>query len=226
MDPQTYRAVVMGKVQEFEKVMEENEIPVLDQVTFQGNTILHLAAIYGHDHLVRRILAYELNILRNWNPGLNCNFVPSFSHYQTLSVRRNYKGDLALHVAAAAGHELIVGLLIECLRQLPQDITMVIGSEQMVIGNIFRVSNNDGDTALHLSLKGNHVSVSLQLVREDRSTCFLLDKEDVSPLYMAAEAGYVSLVEHMLRGLDASFVGKSVLCGAVKSQNLGQFCTF
>ncbi|CAB77834.1 hypothetical protein [Arabidopsis thaliana] len=210
----------MGKVQEFEKVMEENEIPVLDQVTFQGNTILHLAAIYGHDHLVRRILAYELNILRNWKRGLNCNFVPSFSHYQTLLVRRNYKGDLALHVAAAAGHKLIVGLLIDCLRQLPQDITMVIGSEQMVIGNIFRVSNNDGNTALHLSLKGNHVSVSLQLVREDRSTCFLLDKEDVSPLYMAAEAGYVSLVEHMLRGLDASFVGKSVLCAAVKSQNL------
>ncbi|AEE82328.1 Ankyrin repeat family protein [Arabidopsis thaliana] len=200
--------------------MEENEIPVLDQVTFQGNTILHLAAIYGHDHLVRRILAYELNILRNWKRGLNCNFVPSFSHYQTLLVRRNYKGDLALHVAAAAGHKLIVGLLIDCLRQLPQDITMVIGSEQMVIGNIFRVSNNDGNTALHLSLKGNHVSVSLQLVREDRSTCFLLDKEDVSPLYMAAEAGYVSLVEHMLRGLDASFVGKSVLCAAVKSQNL------
>ncbi|ANM66192.1 Ankyrin repeat family protein [Arabidopsis thaliana] len=220
MDPETYRAVVMGKVQEFEKVMEENEIPVLDQVTFQGNTILHLAAIYGHDHLVRRILAYELNILRNWKRGLNCNFVPSFSHYQTLLVRRNYKGDLALHVAAAAGHKLIVGLLIDCLRQLPQDITMVIGSEQMVIGNIFRVSNNDGNTALHLSLKGNHVSVSLQLVREDRSTCFLLDKEDVSPLYMAAEAGYVSLVEHMLRGLDASFVGKSVLCAAVKSQNL------
>ncbi|CAL9233133.1 unnamed protein product [Arabidopsis halleri] len=208
----------MGKVQDFEKVMQEKQIPVLDQVTFQGNTILHLAAIYGHDHLVQRILDHELNVLRGWNPNLNGNFVSNFSHYQTLLVRRNYKGDLALHVAAAAGHELIVDLLVESLRRLPQDITMVLESEQMVIGNIFRVSNNNGDTALHLALKGNHVSISLQLVREDRSTCFLLDKEDVSPLYMAAEAGHVSLVEHMLR--DASFVGKSVLCAAVKSQNL------
>lgn len=224
MDPETYRAVVMGKVQDFERVLQENEIPVLDQVTFQGNTILHLAAIYGHDQLVRRILDHELNVLRSWNPNLNGNFAPNFSHYQTLLVRQNSKGDLALHVAAAAGHELIVDLLVESLRRLPQDRNIVLGSEQIVVGNIFRVSNNDGDTALHLALKGNHVAVSLQLVREDRSTCFLLDKEGVSPLYMAAEAGHVALVKHMLQGLDASFLGKSVLCAAVKSQNLGQFC--
>ncbi|CAA7047020.1 unnamed protein product [Microthlaspi erraticum] len=220
MDPKTYRAVVMGKVQDFEKVMLENEIPVLDQVTFQGNTILHLAAIYGHAQLVRRILDHELNVLRGWNPNLNGNFVSSFSHYQTLLVRQNSKGDLALHLAAAAGHELIVDLLVESLRRLPQDRSIVLGSLQIVVGNIFRVFNSDGDTALHLALKGNHVAVSLQLVLEDRSTCFLLDKEGVSPLYMAAEAGHVALVKHMLQGLEASFVGKSVLCAAVKSKNL------
>lgn len=76
---------------------------------------------------------------------------------------------------------------------------------------------------MHLALKESHVAVALQLVREDQSTCFLLDKEGVSPLYMAAEAGHVALVEHMLQGLEASFVGKSVLCAAVKSKNLGQF---
>lgn len=109
----------MGKVKDFEKVMLENEIPLLDQVTFQGNTILHLAAIYGHDQLARRILDHELSVLRSWNPNLNGNFVPNFSHYQTLLVRQNSKGDLALHVAAAAGHDLIVDLLVESLRRLP-----------------------------------------------------------------------------------------------------------
>ncbi|CAN6969859.1 unnamed protein product [Brassica rapa subsp. trilocularis] len=214
------KAVVMGKVQDLEKILQENEIPVLDQVTFQGNTILHLAAIYGHDHLVRRILDHELNVLRSWNPNLVGNFAPSFSHYQTLLVRQNSEGDLALHVAAAAGHELIVEFLVESLRRLPQDRNIVVRSEQILVGNIFSVSNNDGFTALHLALKGNHVAVSLQLVREDQSTCFLLDKEGVSSLYMAAEAGHVSLVEHMLQGLSASFVGKSVVCAAVKSKNL------
>ncbi|CDY21967.1 BnaC09g00730D [Brassica napus] len=214
------KAVVMGKVQDLEKILQENEIPVLDQVTFQGNTILHLAAIYGHDHLVRRILDHELNVLRSWNPNIVGNFAPSFSHYQTLLVRQNSEGNLALHVAAAAGHELIVDYLVESLRRLPQDRNIVVRSEQILVGNIFSVSNNDGFTALHLALKGNHVAVSLQLVREDQSTCFLLDKEGVSPLYMAAEAGHVSLVEHMLHGLNASFVGKSVVCAALKSKDL------
>lgn len=78
MDPETYRAVVMGKVQDLEKIMQENEIPILDQVTFQGNTILHLAAIYGHDQIVRRILDHELNVLRSWNPNLVGNFFSKF----------------------------------------------------------------------------------------------------------------------------------------------------
>ncbi|KAL0846291.1 hypothetical protein Bca101_019537 [Brassica carinata] len=210
----------MGEVQDLEKIMQESEIPVLDQVTFQGNTILHLAAIYGHDHLVRRILDHELNVLRSWNPNLVGNFAPSFSHYQTLLLRQNSQGNLALHVAAAAGHELIVEFLLESLRMLPQDRNIVVRSEQILVGNILSVSNNDGNTALHLALKGNHVAVSLQLVRGDQSTCFLLDKEGVSPLYMAAEAGHVSLVEYILHGLNASFVGKSVVCAAVRSKNL------
>lgn len=224
MDPETYKAVVMGRVQDFARIMQENEIPVLDQVTFQGNTILHLASSYGHEQLVRRILDHELDVLRGWDPNINGNFAPTFSHYQTLLVRQNYKGNLALHVAAAAGHEPIVKFLVESLRRLPQDRTIVLGSEEMVIGNIFRVFNKDGDTALHLALKGNHVDVSTQLVNADRSTCFLLDKEDVSPLYMAADARHVALVQHMLQDLNGIFVGKSVLCAAVKSQNLGQFC--
>ncbi|CAH8313240.1 unnamed protein product [Eruca vesicaria subsp. sativa] len=220
MDPETYRAVVMGKVQDLEKIFQENEFPVLDQITFQGNTILHLAAIYGHDHLVRRILDHELNVLRSWNTNIVGNFSPCFSHYQTLLVRQNSEGNLALHLAAAAGHELIVDFIVESLRRLTQDRNIVLGSEQILVVNILSVSNNDGDTPLHLSLKGNHVAVSLQLVREDQSTCFLLDKEGVSPLYIAAETGHVSLVEHMLLGLNASFVGKSVVCAAVRSKNL------
>lgn len=135
-------------------------------------------------------------------------------------MRQNSEGNLALHEAAAAGHELIVDFLIESLRRLPQDRNIVIGTEQILAGNILSVSNSDGFTALHLALKGNHVAVSLQLVREDQSTCFLLDKEGLSPLYMAPEAGHVSLVEHMLQGLNASFVGKSVVCAALRSQNL------
>lgn len=96
----------------------------------------------------------------------------------------------------------------------------MVRSKHILVGNILSVSNNDWFTALHLALKGNHVAVSLQLVGEDQSTCFLLDKEGVSPLYMAAEAGHVTLVEHMLQGLNASFVGKSVVCAAVRSKNL------
>lgn len=143
------------------------------------------------------------------------------SHYQAFLLRQNSKGNLPLHIAAGAGHELVVDILSVSLRRLPQDINVVIGSEEILVGKIFNLPNNDGNTALHLALKGNREAVSWRLVGEDQTTCFLLDKEDVSPFYMAAEAGHVALVQ----GLNASFTGKSVMCAAVKSQKLGQFCT-
>ncbi|KAH0908356.1 hypothetical protein HID58_031677, partial [Brassica napus] len=162
-----------------EKTYEENEIPVLDQVTFQGNTILHLAAIYGHDHLVRRILDHELNVLRRWNPNLVGNFAPSFSHYQTLLVRQNSEGNLALHVAAASGHELIVEFLVESLRRLPQDRNIVVRSEQILVGNIFSVSNNDGFTVLHLT---SSLTISLFVYYHLRNPCFGTDGSKAVPV--------------------------------------------
>lgn len=179
MDPETYRAVVVGKVQDLEKILQENEIPVLDQVTFQGNTILHLAAIYSHDHLVRRILDHELNVLRRWNPNLVGNFAPSFSHYQTLLVRQNSEGNLALHVAAASGHELIVEFLVESLRRLPQDRNIVVRSEQILVGNIFSVSNNDGFTVLHLT---SSLTISLFVYYHLRNPCFGTDGSKAVPV--------------------------------------------
>lgn len=62
MDPETYRTMVVGSVQDFERIIQENEVPVLDQVTIQGNTILHLASMYGHVQLVSRILEHELGV--------------------------------------------------------------------------------------------------------------------------------------------------------------------
>ncbi|XP_060182819.1 ankyrin repeat-containing protein NPR4-like [Lycium barbarum] len=85
MDPTLYKAAVEGNVQ-----LMKTDVEVGCQVTPQGNTILHLAALYGHFDLAREVLAVS--------PALLC--------------RQNKKNETALHVAAKEGHTEVVRLLL------------------------------------------------------------------------------------------------------------------
>ncbi|KAM3268597.1 hypothetical protein P3S67_031538 [Capsicum chacoense] len=89
MDPTLYNAVVEGNISngdfslaEYVKRDEENPY----QVTPSGNTILHMAAHYGHSHFVAEVLKIS--------PALLCH--------------RNKKNETALHVAANEGHIEVV----------------------------------------------------------------------------------------------------------------------
>ncbi|PHT40044.1 hypothetical protein CQW23_18898 [Capsicum baccatum] len=63
------------------------------QVTPKGNTVLHVAALYGHSHFAGEVLKIT--------PTLLC--------------RRNKKNETALHIAANEGHTEVVHVLIACV---------------------------------------------------------------------------------------------------------------
>ncbi|PHU18419.1 hypothetical protein BC332_14114 [Capsicum chinense] len=93
MDPTLHNAAVEGNISngdfslaEYLKRDEENPY----QVTPTGNTILHVAAHYGHSHFVAEVLKIT--------PALLCH--------------RNKKNETALHVAANEGHVEVVHLLL------------------------------------------------------------------------------------------------------------------
>ncbi|PHT49041.1 hypothetical protein CQW23_13249 [Capsicum baccatum] len=93
MDPTLYTAAVEGNISkgdftlaEYLKREEENAY----QVTPTGNTILHVAAHYGHSHFVAEVLKIT--------PALLCH--------------PNKKNESALHIAANEGHIEVVHLLL------------------------------------------------------------------------------------------------------------------
>ncbi|KAG7557683.1 PGG domain [Arabidopsis suecica] len=117
----------------------------------RGDSILHLAARWGHLELVKNIV----------------------SECPCLVLETNSKDQLPLHVAAHAGHSAIV--------------------------EAFVASDKYGNTALHLAIEGRYMEMAASLVNENQNASFLENNEGISSLYMAVEAGDVSLVKEILK---------------------------
>ncbi|XP_009801473.1 protein ACCELERATED CELL DEATH 6-like [Nicotiana sylvestris] len=92
MDPTLYKAAVEGNTGEGDdflpKLTGDEEIGY--QFTQKGNTVIHVAALYGHSDFVQRVLTIS--------PALLC--------------RQNKKHETALHVAANEGHAEVVRVLL------------------------------------------------------------------------------------------------------------------
>ncbi|KAM3345499.1 hypothetical protein P3S68_025208 [Capsicum galapagoense] len=95
MNPTLYNAAMRGNIGDTNflhadhlKRDEENGY----QVTPKGNTVLHVAALYGHSHFAREVLKIT--------PTLLCC--------------QNKKNETALHIAANEGHTEVVRVLLAC----------------------------------------------------------------------------------------------------------------
>ncbi|MCD7459340.1 hypothetical protein HAX54_040667 [Datura stramonium] len=90
MDPMLYNAAMEGNtgfpLADHLKRDEENGY----QVTTKGNTVLHVAALYGHSHFVGEVLKIT--------PALLCH--------------QNKKNETALHIAANKRHTEVVHVLL------------------------------------------------------------------------------------------------------------------
>ncbi|KAF3686023.1 putative ankyrin repeat-containing protein-like isoform 2 [Capsicum annuum] len=96
MDPTLYKAAMRGNIGDAYFLLadhlkrdEENGY----QVTPKGNTVLHVAALYGHSHFAAEVLKVTPAMLR-------C---------------QNKKNETALHIAANEGHAEVVRALLACI---------------------------------------------------------------------------------------------------------------
>ncbi|GMY16365.1 protein ACCELERATED CELL DEATH 6-like [Fagus crenata] len=204
MHPELYMAAKRGNTAFIKKKAEEDieRYSLCIQESPKSNTILHIAASSGHDQLVEVILE---------------------SHYD-LAIRYNYAGDLALHVATSAGHLPIVKKLAIVKKwestKFPQE------------------KNNEGNTPLHLALinkykkvvdrnlvlKNKYREIANFLVETEPEVSYYLNAEHKSPLYMAAEAGDVVLVQLMIEKASRSEPfeeSKSIVHAAITGKNMG-----
>ncbi|KAL4625957.1 hypothetical protein ACB092_05G061400 [Castanea dentata] len=194
MNPELFKALKGGNIAFIEKARDMESSHLFD-TSPKLNTILHVAASSGHEKVVKVILETK-----------GC---------QQLVMRKNSAGDLALHVAASAGHLPIVKLLLSASYQHLE--------ESQCSFEPLKEQNKRGNTPLHLALINKYQEVTFKTKYNEVArflvetkpvvTCSSINKENKSPLYMAAEAGDVELLEIMLNKLPClqKVAGKSIV---------------
>ncbi|XP_047261359.1 ankyrin repeat-containing protein At5g02620-like [Capsicum annuum] len=92
MDPILFSAVMRGNIRDvYYHLIRDEEYGY--QVTPKGNTVLHVAALYGHSHFAAEVLKIS--------PAMLCC--------------QNKKNETALHIAANEGHTEVVRVLLACV---------------------------------------------------------------------------------------------------------------
>lgn len=173
MDSSLYRAAMEGDID----VLINNKDNLENKFTPNNNTVLHVATQFGHIKCAMEIL----------------NKCPSM--YRKV----NSRGDTALHVAAREGHSTMVQALIEYAKALNEEMENGAGTAK----DMMRVANEEGDTALHEAVRNHHPVAVQLLTAEDPEFCHPANKAEETPLYLAAERGYVGLLCAILENCDA-----------------------
>nr|XP_048322427.1 ankyrin repeat-containing protein At5g02620-like [Ziziphus jujuba var. spinosa] len=115
-----------------------------------------------------------------------------------LLMQPNMKGETPLHIASRFGHVSIAEILIQHAKALrsPEDLDAGGGVE--AYRQMIRMTNQDGDTALHEAVRFKHLSVVKVLVGKDSDFQYSANEAGETPIYIAAERGYRDIVFEIL----------------------------
>lgn len=147
----------------------------------------------------------------------------SFAHYEIVKLickdlpffvaEKNAKGDTALHIAARAGDTLLVTLLV---------------NSDFKEGGLGE-KNEEGNTPLHEALKYGHEEVARILINKNPEMPYSLNKEGKSLLYLAAGAGFVTIIMLLMDNPAGNYCTggkhkiKSPVFAAILGRNIGKF---
>ncbi|KAI9170038.1 hypothetical protein LWI28_021529 [Acer negundo] len=183
MKPAHFQAALDGDVNKspFCDINDPNMSHIFYQVSPSGNSLLHAAASCGHVEIVE-LMARS---------------------FPLLILKKNRKGDTAVHVAVKAGKLNTVIKLVECAKQIP--------STSNRNESLLRMKNKGGNTALHEALLllvetkksvDTLVDVARYLVTEDPEVSYHLNNiTRKSPLCLAVELNNNDILEYILKAL-------------------------
>ncbi|XP_068344122.1 ankyrin repeat-containing protein At5g02620-like [Pyrus communis] len=186
MDPSVYEAARLGDLAFLKKIRDGDlSINLLLQKTPRNNNILHLAAEF------KQIDFFKSIPIDNQSP----------LYWDT-----NNKGDTPMHVAAKAGCDEVVGLLINHARMLYNEGA----DEESVLADgraykdLLRIKNLIEDTGLHVAIKYGHLKVVILLVEADPELCCCTNSANESPLFLATTKGFPKIARYMLKKFPTS----------------------
>ncbi|KAA8524410.1 hypothetical protein F0562_010866 [Nyssa sinensis] len=187
MNPAIYKAAITGDV----NALDDLEASILDQISPQKNTILHIAASRGHDHLVEPILRRR----------------------QRLFKLKNSAGDLPIHLAASSGHQSTVQSLISnAIEKDVKDGLMAANKE----GNTplhLALKNRHKEVAKLLFDKNKEASCCLN--KEDKSPLYMA----VEAGYLHLVTVMITYCYSTKMNYDKMRQGKSIVHAAIETRN-------
>lgn len=161
------------------------------RVTSDGDGVLHIAARFEKDELVRDILMNHAALA------------------EVLLLAVNNKGDTTLHCAAAGGCLAIVTRILQ--HQFERDT-------DELIHKLLRAQNLKGETCLHEAVRHGHADIVKMLI-EKAPLVQIVDNQGISPLYLATTLRMTKIVTALTKGPykadDAGPAGKTALHAAV-----------
>ncbi|KAL3364340.1 hypothetical protein AABB24_013214 [Solanum stoloniferum] len=188
MDPRMYNAAKTGST------MEDGDFSLVDylkreeengyQVTPKGNTILHVAALFGQRGFVGKVLkitpvllCYKnkknetaLHIAANLGRSEVVSELLSLGGEETILVRMTDDiGDTALHKAVRGGHIDIVRMLVKLLLDPEHDLP----------------ANKAGETPLYLAAESGFHDALIEILNVCKEPTYVAGPSNRTPLHAA-----------------------------------------
>ncbi|KAI4332976.1 hypothetical protein L6164_017837 [Bauhinia variegata] len=177
---------------------------IFDQVGNEGESLLHVAAHFGQEKITELIAC----------------------HYPALLTRRNINGDTALHVAAKASSSNVIMVILS--QYAAEKANSSGNSMDNGGGELTRLINELGNTALHEAVYSKHLNGVILLAFADKAVAHFLNKADRSPLYLGVVLNLdKEVLDHLLQAPFPddklplpSYHGNSALHAAIATENL------
>ncbi|KAK6140868.1 hypothetical protein DH2020_025400 [Rehmannia glutinosa] len=225
MDRRLYESVTRGNVLDLQKLIKQDENVIRQTIPGSLNTILHLAARFGH-------LEYAKETVKTW---------------PEIVLMENAELETPLHQASREGHPEIVKLLLEndptvvykvnsqdesvlfaaCergnveivkyLMNFPSLLMLELDKETSslhvaassgnteIVKEILKArpdfawkKNSQGWTPLHISCSKGHLEITRELMKLDSDLCLIPDNEGRIPLHCAAIKGRINVIDEIV----------------------------
>lgn len=198
MDLEAYTAAVDGQIDFFRAISSDHPLNLI--LTSTNNTILHVYITSLVDGSDQRTSDFVRGIL---------------NAYPSMIQQVNDKHETPLHLASRYGHDHMIQMLIHYCANVDHDLEPEITPVEQML----RMMNNQGETALHEAVRFNHVKAVNLLLKEDPH---LNSANNIgeTPIYIAAEKGFESMVTEILENSNLPLVhggplGRTALHAAI-----------
>ncbi|CAK9144526.1 unnamed protein product [Ilex paraguariensis] len=225
MDRRLHEAVLKGDVAAFQKLIADDENLINQTVPGKSNTILHLAARFGHRELASEIVKLWPEMVSAADGELETPLHEACREGQVtimnmlletnpwVAYKVNRRDESVLFVACERGRLEVVKELLRFQWLLTMEMDLATTSLHVaataghteIVKEIVKArpdfawkKNSHGHTPLHLACSKGHLEITRELLRLDTDLSSLQDDGGKTPLHCAAIKGRVNIIDEIL----------------------------